>query len=107
MANINWISLGAPSGGISTFLPTVGVNADGRLEAFLIGTDGLLWHIWQLTPNAGWGAWTSLDAPSNVTGDVNYPAVGRNADGRLEVFVVGTDNALWHTWQLSPGGAWY
>jgi len=29
-------------------------------------------------------------------------AVGRNADGRLEVFVVGTDSALWHDWQTAP-----
>src|SRR6266511_1440374 len=31
-------------------------------------------------------------------------AVGGNADGRLEVFAEGTDRALWHKWQLTPGG---
>ncbi|MGB9634511.1 MAG: peptidoglycan-binding protein, partial [Chloroflexaceae bacterium] len=29
-----------------------------------------------------------------------------NADGRLEVFARGADNALYHIWQTSPGGAW-
>jgi hypothetical protein len=33
-------------------------------------------------------------------------AVGRNADGRLEFFVRGTDNAVWHKWQVVPNGTW-
>src|SRR5581483_962541 len=33
-------------------------------------------------------------------------AVAKNADGRLEVFARGGDNALWHIWQTSAGGAW-
>ena len=32
-------------------------------------------------------------------------AVARNADGRLEVFARGTDNALWHKWQVAPNSA--
>ena len=36
----------------------------------------------------------------------NNPAVSQNADGRLEVFAIGTDGALWHIWQATPGGAW-
>ncbi|MGH9439038.1 MAG: hypothetical protein ACRD22_14360, partial [Terriglobia bacterium] len=35
------------------------------------------------------------------------PAVAQNADGRLEVFVLGGgDGALYHNWQITPGGAW-
>jgi hypothetical protein len=32
--------------------------------------------------------------------------VGVNADGRLEVFGNGTDHAVWHNWQVAPGGGW-
>ncbi|MEJ7599763.1 MAG: hypothetical protein WKG01_17785 [Kofleriaceae bacterium] len=32
-------------------------------------------------------------------------AVGRNADGRLELFRRRADNSVWQTWQL-PGGGW-
>jgi len=33
--------------------------------------------------------------------------VACNSDGRLEVFGIGTDNALWHTWQAAPhSGPW-
>ena len=36
------------------------------------------------------------------------PAVGINANGTLEVFARGSDNALYHIWQKSPGrSAWY
>ena len=34
------------------------------------------------------------------------PVVRANKDGRLEAFARGTDNALWHCWQMTPGGAW-
>jgi GH25 family lysozyme M1 (1,4-beta-N-acetylmuramidase) len=32
--------------------------------------------------------------------------VARNSDGRLEVFVRGTDNAIYHNWQTAPNGGW-
>jgi hypothetical protein len=35
-----------------------------------------------------------------------YPAATRNRDGRLEVFALGGDRALYHIWELRPGGAW-
>jgi V8-like Glu-specific endopeptidase len=34
------------------------------------------------------------------------PLVGRHPDGRLHVFAVGGDNALYHKAEQSPGGAW-
>jgi hypothetical protein len=34
------------------------------------------------------------------------PAVGVNANGRLEVFAVGADDALWHIWQFAANGDW-
>ena len=30
----------------------------------------------------------------------------KNLDGRLEVFVRGTDQALWHRWQVAPNNGW-
>ena len=34
------------------------------------------------------------------------PAAHINADGRLEVFARGTDNALWHIWQTARNNGW-
>lgn len=53
---------------------------------------------------AGQGAnWSSLGGPGN-TKCTTRPAVGRNEDGRLEVFIRGEDYALWQIWQLTAGG---
>jgi hypothetical protein len=30
------------------------INADGRLEAFIWGTDGALYHRWQTKPGGPW-----------------------------------------------------
>ncbi|MFC7648069.1 hypothetical protein ACFQX6_52080 [Streptosporangium lutulentum] len=45
-----WASLGGllPEG------PIVGINRDGRLEAFVRGADSALWHTWQTAPGNGW-----------------------------------------------------
>lgn len=47
------------------------------------------------------GGWASLGGV--ITSNI---AVGRNADGRLEVFARGTDNAVWHRWQVRPNNGW-
>jgi hypothetical protein len=62
------------------------------------GSDGA---VWQMTSNNGWSTWIPLGgqlAPG--TG----PAVASWSQGRLDVFVQGTDGALWHKWYT--GGAW-
>lgn len=104
-----WTSLGRPRGsGLGT--PAVGQNQDGRLELLAIGDDGALWHAWQQRPDEeAWSEWVSLGtppmrAPRGLAGDFR-PAVATNQDGRLEVFVVGNDRALWHVYQARPGRA--
>ncbi|HEX3587834.1 MAG TPA: putative baseplate assembly protein, partial [Candidatus Angelobacter sp.] len=43
----------------------------------------------------------------SLGGNVDLLAVGKNQDGRLEVFARGAqDKALWHIWQTSPSGDW-
>ena len=109
--NPEWRSLGKPTGqtGEASFAyPAVGINNDGRLEAFINGSDKALWHIWQAPngPNDGWSNWASLGIPPNLTSVGFTPSVGVNADGRLEVFITGSDNTLWHIWQVTPNGGW-
>jgi hypothetical protein len=88
--------------------PRVGVNSDGRLEVFVVGLDGGLWHNWQVTPTSVWSGWYTLGG--SLLGKVGVNggglAVDRNAYGALEVFAVWTDHSLRHNWQLTPGGAW-
>jgi hypothetical protein len=105
MTQTNWTSLGKPIVTIKSS-PSVGQNADGHLEVFTIGSDGTLWHIWQNISDKSWHSWDPLNKPPN-TKLLTMPSVGKNADGRLEVFTLGSDGALWHIWQTSPGqGPW-
>ncbi len=97
-------SLGAPDSGLMGIV-SVGNNHDGRLEVFGIGGDRQLHHIWQTSPNNGWSGWQTLGGlpPGALAGD---PRVVNNADGRLEVFLLGNDQNIWHIWQTSPNNGW-
>jgi hypothetical protein len=108
----NWRSLGPPTGPVPPYthlpLPNVGVNNDGRLEVFTTGIDGAFWHNWQQPAGGGWVGWASLGTPP-IPGVASFgrtSSVATNKDGRLEVFVMGSNNELWHAWQVRAGGAW-
>jgi hypothetical protein len=86
-------------------IPAIAQNADGRLEVFMVGSDGRLYHRWQTSKNSTTGIWdwymnwvpfgkTQWPLSSN-------PAVARNRDGRLEVFMVGPDGRFFHKWQTA------
>jgi len=79
-------------------------NSDGRLGLFVVGTGNDLWHRWQTSPGSSgtWSAFVSLGG--TIKGDTN-PVVISNSDGRLEVFVVGINNQLYHKWQTAPGSS--
>jgi cellulose biosynthesis protein BcsQ len=100
-----WVSLG----GLVQGPPAVAVNADGRLEVFVRSTFGRLHHICQNEPGSeSWSKWVSYEAPSRepypsteLLAGINYPQTAVNADGRLEVFVLGSDGRLWHICQTA------
>jgi hypothetical protein len=48
---------------------------------------------------------TSTPAPSQIH-FVRSPVVARNADGRIEVFAVGSDTQLYHKWEYDSNGDW-
>ena len=90
--------------------PAVASSADGRLEVFAVGDDSALWHIWQTAPNNGWSNWTSHGKPPREGGGLldlwGSPGLAPSADGRLELFVVGSNTELWHIWQTAPNNGW-
>lgn len=103
-----WFAHGTPSdvsfGSDST--PGLAADADGCLHLFTVGNDGRVWHMRQTAPDGDWSGWRSHDATSGLKFQRLRPAVARAADGRLEVFVVGNDENLWHMRQSTPGGDW-
>lgn len=74
------------------------------MEVFAVGTNGFIYHKWQTSPGGGaWSDWSMFDGNTFLSG----AGVAKNADGRLELFGVSSVNhGMWHTWQVTPGGAW-
>lgn len=82
--------------------PVVAENLEGGLELFMVGLNYDLFHRWQTITEIGNTAvwvndWVSLGGPA-----FSDPVVARNADGRLEVFVINDKNYLIHRWQDYP-----
>ncbi|MGB8909097.1 MAG: hypothetical protein WCC84_10150, partial [Candidatus Cybelea sp.] len=106
--------LGAPPSSTIASNIAIGQNAPNPsengyqpLEAFAVGSDNQLHHIWQLGAWKGWSGWgDSLGAPLPGLSKYSGPTVGSNADGRLEVFVLGNDSNIWHIWQVAPNSGW-
>ena len=81
--------------------PTVGQNADGKLEVFVVDPNNELYCRWQKTAgnNSQWNdeGWVPLGGPL-----LDDPVVVRNIDGRLELFAVfGNNRTLCHRWQTT------
>jgi hypothetical protein len=78
----------------------VGGQLNNHLEVFGVGEDGTLWHAWQIDQAPFWSPWESLGSPPPGIREGDRLAIGTNQDGRLEVFLMGQDSAVWHTWQM-------
>jgi hypothetical protein len=102
-----WRLLGKPPTASLDGNIVVAENLDHRLEIFCLGSDQAIWHIWQNGVNGqgGWSGPAQWESLGNGT-LVSPPAVGRNADGRFDVYARATDSAIWVRWQGAPGGGW-
>ncbi len=62
----------------------------------------LAWTIFQDGPNGNFEGWVNIGGAAGL----RQIAVGKNADGRLEVFALDRDAGLaWHTVQPTPSSA--
>ncbi|EEF58362.1 N-acetylmuramyl-L-alanine amidase, negative regulator of AmpC, AmpD [Pedosphaera parvula Ellin514] len=62
-----------------------GVNADGTLAVFVVGTDSTLYEMHQTTPGGSWSSWTGLSGTWSEDCDI---ANGNDLDGRQEVLLI-------------------
>jgi hypothetical protein len=76
---------------------TVALDAADAPHAFVVGTDGALYHA----PPGGF-----LERLGGESLRREPVAVVRDGDGRLAVFARGTDDALYATGENTPGGTW-
>lgn len=107
-----WSLLREPPGGPPTSAfhgaarPAITANADGRFEVAAIGTDGAVWHARQTVSNGDWSDWKSLETPPGEGAVDAPPALARNKDGRLELFMVDRASAVWRRRQEVGGDRW-
>jgi glycosyl hydrolase family 43 len=79
-----WERFGGPAGAV----PTLGRNADGRLEVFSLAPRGEALHHRAQRADGSWTDWAVFGGPAGAA-----PAVERAAGGRLEVFALGPGGA--------------
>jgi hypothetical protein len=118
-----WVPIGDRSDWVLPHTgPAVAWNADGHLEAAVIGSDLAPWHTWRYESggdrdNSGrWAEWQSfkrpggeevISRPHSTRPAHPTPVLAGNADGCLEVFVVRHDLTVWHRKQTQPShGPW-
>src|SRR5207237_988026 len=100
VAKTHWASLG----GSFQHDPVVAQNQDGRLELLALGAGGHLLDLAQSAPNGSWSpSWADL-CPPPAAGAASNPVVGRNLDGRLELFLRGMDGHIYRRSQQRAGG---
>jgi hypothetical protein len=100
-----WTALGGGALSLTT-TPSGG----GSVDVFVIGTDHALYYNWQSSTNGSWSGWTGLGGYLKPSADFDPHGnlrVSGDARGDLDVFGIGSDNAVWYR-SLSNGnwGAW-
>jgi len=95
----SWQSLG----GYLTSSPSAVSKTAGTIEVYARGSDGALWQIFSTDSGANWYGWHSLDGQILP---YTCPSVSfMPGTSRVDVFVTGTDNALWHrSWDSGWSG---
>lgn len=84
------------AGGVLASGPTASTGGVGSIDAYVAGTDGILYHRFLGSGGTGWEALPGL----RVTSDASSVSSGGSSD----VFVRGADNALWHHVVNNAGG---
>lgn len=100
-----WGDLGKPARAVIQ-THAIATNQDGRQELFAVGDDGGLWQKWQVAPNGGWSDWQGRSAPDGNKSLGEQFSVGKNQDGRQELFAIAKDGNVWQTWQTAPNVGW-
>ena len=79
---------------------------NGRLELYFVGLNTLIYQLWEIMPwefqpnGPAWSGGVSMG------GAAKELVVTMNADARLQMFYVGTDDNFWNKQQSSPSGSW-
>jgi hypothetical protein len=98
-----WLPHGAPAGVLVTGPAAAIRSPDGRIEVFVVDTDGGMWNLRQTSAGGPWSGWNAFGSAGG--GLDGRPALAVNSEGRLELFVRGNDGVMWRRSQV--GGTWW
>jgi|SRR5215813_9866973 len=84
--------------------PVVATNSQGTIYVAGVGTDNAIYF----TRGSGdyFAPWTYLGGVRgsfSTYDSLSAPSIGVNQDGRIEIFVTGTDHYAYHTWETCTG----
>ncbi|WP_263366442.1 hypothetical protein [Edaphobacter bradus] len=100
----SWGEIAANSGQTLNGWLQLARNVAGDLYLFALDSNGNVWSNWQSSPSGGWQtSWTELPIPSSAI-KPGFVA-GQNANGRFELFGVGSDANVYHMW-ITSSGTW-
>ena len=96
-----WAPLNFPlqAAGSPTLISS-GACCSGRLDLFVRATNGTIWQLSAI--NGGWQSWTIRDGIA--TSDIAATSWGND---RIDVYVRGTDNDIYHAWQQPSTNSWH
>jgi hypothetical protein len=85
-------------------------QAGKHMDLFVTGTDGAVWSIWW-NDSVGWnpGGWFFIHPEVKMQPGATVTALWREAGKHMDLFVTGTDGAVWSIWWndsvgWNPGG---
>jgi Concanavalin A-like lectin/glucanases superfamily len=90
-----WEPLGSPDDKGLAGTPAAASWAVGRLDVIVRAADANLWQIRTADGGKSWSGWRPLGSPLDQ-GTTSSPAAVSWGLNRLDVFVRGRDNAIWH-----------
>ncbi len=100
----NWSEIAANGGQTLKAWLQVARDITGDLYLFALDSNGNVWSNWQSSPSGNWQTnWTELPVPTSPI-QQGFVA-GQNANGRFELFGVGSDTNLYHMW-VTTNGNW-
>ena len=103
----DWSSLGSPFLGDPAVVSSLVDISETRLHVFVVNNNNReLEYRWQTAGDSkSWSNWDSLEGHWSPR---RRASVVQNANGRIEVFMVGTDGRFYHRWQTTPNdsGQW-
>ncbi|MGB8843918.1 MAG: hypothetical protein WCC64_22945 [Aliidongia sp.] len=95
---------GTPSGVSWTGSPVLTVNSNNRLEAFMLDSNGYMWHCFQTSvgTNPTWSNWSVLG--NTFLTSASFQVFLNTNTGALQAVALGTDNQMYQMTQGAGGG---